>query len=158
LGGTVTKSDLGYRLSSQGEAVALRKLDKALSGTDKAVFKLDYQTAVDVVTKNAFFCFGDKPNNNDLIKVGTAIGKGTHEIFEGGWVNVGKGTAQKAKFDSKEKFTAHIIIDLAKRVVILEVGTTRLEQKLPESLNKVSHIGLYAKDTSSDFSAIEAAQ
>ena len=155
LGGTVTKSDFAYRLTSKGEALALRKLDKPLSGTDRAAFKIDYQTAVDAVTKNAFFCFGDKPDNNSLIKVGTAIGKGTHEIFQGGWINVGRGTAKKAKFDTKQKFTAHIIIDLAKGVVILEVDKTRLEQKLPEDIKKVSYIGLYSKATSSDFSAIE---
>jgi arylsulfatase A len=155
LGGTVTKSDFGYRLTSKGEAVALRKLDKPLSDTDRAVFKLDYQTAVDSVTKNAFFCFGDRADNNRLIKAGTAIGKGTHEIFEGGWVNVGKGTAKKAKFDPQKKFTAHIIIDLAKHVAILEVGKARLEQRLPEDLKQINFFGLYSKATSTDFSAIE---
>ncbi|MBC8148449.1 MAG: hypothetical protein H8E96_02080 [Verrucomicrobiaceae bacterium] len=62
---------------------------------------------------------------------------------------------RKPSSTPKKKFTAHIIIDLAKRVVILEVDKTRLEQKLPEGIEKVSYIGLYSKATSSDFSAIE---
>jgi len=158
LGGTVSESSLGYRLTSKGEAIAVRRLDKPLSSTDRAVFKLDYQTAVDAVTKNAFFCFGDRADNNRLIKVGTAIGRGTHEIFQGGWTNVGRGTTKKARFDPKQKFTSQIIIDLAKHVVVLEVGKTRLEQRLPKDLKQINYIGLYAKATSSDFSKIQVVE
>ena len=154
-GGTVTKSTLGYRLSSDGEGFALRKLDKPISGTAHAVFKLEYQTAVEASTRNAMFCFGDKPNNANLVKVGTAIGKGTHEIFKGGWTNVGGGAAQKANFDAQRKFTAQATIDLSKRIVVLEISKTRLEQKLPQGLKEVNYIGIYAKGTRSNFSPIE---
>ena len=154
-GGKVIKSELGYRLSSEGEAIALRKLDKPISGTERAAFKLDYQTAVQATTRNAMFCFGDKPNNADLIKVGTAIGKGTHEIFKGGWENAGQGAVLKGSFDKNQKFSAHVVVDLAKRVVVLEIGKARLEQNLPENLKEVKWMGIYAKGTSSDFSRVE---
>ena len=42
-GGTISKSDLGYRLTADGEAFAVRPLDRPLTGTDQATFKLDYQ-------------------------------------------------------------------------------------------------------------------
>lgn len=151
----MTKSALGYRLSSGGEAIALRKLEKPISGSERTVFKLDYQTAVDAQTRNAMFCFGDRPNNADLVKVGTAIGKGTHEIFPGGWANAGSGAVGKADFDVDQKFTAHVIVDLAKRIVVLEVGETRLERPLPKGLKEVVYTGIYVKATSSDFSPIE---
>ena len=154
-GGTVTKSELGYQLSSSGEAIALRKLEKPISGSDRVLFKLDYQAAVDTNTRNAMFCFGDKATNADLIKVGTAIGKGTYEIFKGGWANVGSGAVKQANFDAKKKFSAHVVVDLAKRMVVLEIDNHRLEQKLPESLNQVKFIGIYTKATASDFSRIE---
>ena len=154
-GGTVTRSDLGYRLSSRGEALALRELEKPISGIGRAVFKLKYQTAVEANTRNAMFCFGDMPNNFDLIRAGTAIGKGTHEIFEGGWANAGGGAVQRAQFDAKQQFTAQVVVDLSKRVVVLEVDATRLERSLPEDLKQVKYIGIYTKATASDFSPIE---
>ena len=152
-GGTVTKSELGYRLATDGEAIALRKLDEPISGSGRAVFKLDYQTAVDAVTRNAMFCFGEQASNDELIKAGTAIGKGTHEIFEGGWGNAGSGAVKKVAFDADQKFDAHVVIDLGKRKVVLEVGETRLERALPDGLKAVRFVGIYAKATASDFSA-----
>ncbi len=154
-GGAVTKSELGYRLSTSGEAIALRRLEKPITGSGRAVFKLHYQTAVETNTRNAMFCFGDKATNADLIKAGTAIGKGTHEIFTGGWANAGSGAVLKANFEAKQKFTAHVVVDLAKRSVVLEINDHRLEQKLPEDLKEVKFIGLYTKATTSDFSPIE---
>ncbi|MGI9239973.1 MAG: sulfatase family protein, partial [Verrucomicrobiales bacterium] len=157
-GGTVTKSELGYRLTAGGEAFAVRELEEPISGTGRAVFKLDYQTAVDAVTRNALFCFGESASNDDLIKAGTAIGKGTHEIFDGGWGNVGSGAVKKAAFDAGQKFSAHVVIDLAKRKVVLEVGGARLEQALPERLKVVKFVGVYAKATASDFSLVEVVE
>ncbi|MCH1502892.1 MAG: sulfatase-like hydrolase/transferase [Verrucomicrobiales bacterium] len=154
-GGKVTKSPLGYRLSSGGEAIALRKLDKPILGNERVAFKIDYQTAVRTNTRNAMFCFGDKPNNADLVKVGTAIGKGTHEIFKGGWANAGRGAVQTATFDADQKFDTQVVVDLAKRMVTLEIGKVRLEQELPQRLNEVKWVGIYAKGTTSDFSPIE---
>ncbi len=157
-GGTVTKSEMGYRLTSSGEAFALRPLPNPLTGAERAAFKLDYRSAVSATTRNAFFCFGDGPNHAALIKVGTAIGKGTHEIFQGGWANAGTGAVKKVEMNASQAFHAHITIDLSKRTVVLAIGDTRLEQRLPDNLTKVTHIGLYTKGTSSDFSPIDVVE
>ena len=154
-GGTVAKSELGYRLSSHGEAFAVRPLDKPLTGNDRAVFKLNYRSAFDAKTRNAMFCFGEQAANGALIKVGTAIGMGAHAIFEGGWANVQGAGAKATAFDAEQTFAAHVMVDLGKRTVVLEIGETRLEEKLPENLKEVKFIGVYTKATTSDFSAID---
>lgn len=153
-GGTVTKSDLGHRLTTEGEAFALRPLDPPLTGKASATFTLDYQSAIDARTRNAFLCFGAKAGNNDLIKAGTPIGMGTHAIFQGGWANVKAGTSSKATFDPGQKFNATVVINLDKRTAVLEVGKSRVEHPLPEDLDAVHFIGIYTKATTTDFSNI----
>ena len=42
--------------------------------------------------------------------------------------------------------------------IVLEVGESRLEQALPEELKQVKYVGIYAKATTSDFSAVEVVE
>ena len=43
-------------------------------------------------------------------------------------------------------------------LAVLEVGATRIEQQLPESLKEVNYVGIYSKATESDFSEIKLAE
>lgn len=149
-GGTVTKSELGYQLNaSPGEAFALKELDQPVQ--EQATFRLKYRATADSRTMNACFCFGSKAENDQLFKAGTMIGMNRHGIFEGSWANVASGAGEKATFDHLQTFEATITLDLEHRKAILEVGKTRVEQMLPDSLESVTHVGIYAKDTSSVF-------
>lgn len=153
-GGLVTANEFGYLLDTgESEGFALQKLATPLQ--EKATFKVNYRSAERGVTKNACFCFGPKPTNNDLYKAGTLIGMGKHGIFEGGWGNVGQGALKNGSFKANDLFEATITIDLEHGKAIIEVGETTLEQKLPASLEQVSYIGIYAKNTRSEFSKIE---
>ena len=153
-GGTVTKSDAGYTLSGGGEAFALQPLDPPLTGDGRAVFTVSYQSAAANVTRNAMFCFGAKPENDDLIKAGTAIGMGQHVVFEGGWGNVGTGAEGRGEFEVDDRMHAKVTVDLGKRECVLEVGGVKVVQKLPESVDAVRHFGIYTKATASVFSEI----
>ena len=149
-GGTVKKSDFGYHLDAgTGEAFALQKLEEPIQ--ESATFQLRYRAATDEKTRNACFCFGSKPENDALFKAGTMMGMNQHGQFEGGWGNVRSGTSQGAKFDHKATFEAQVTIDLEHGKAILEVGETRIEHPLPESLESITHIGVYAKATRSEF-------
>lgn len=154
-GGSVTKSESSYRLTSAGEAFALRPLDPPLTDKSRAVFKLNYQSAVSTTTRNALFCFGQKAVNDHLIKAGSMIGMNSHGIFEGNWANVKSGTLEQAKFDQTQKFTVRITVDLGKRLAVLETGMCRLEKELPDTLDAVNFFGIYTKATATDFSDIE---
>ena len=153
-GGKVTTSKFGYLLDTVGsEGFALQKLATPLQ--EKATFKVKYRSAARGVTRNACFCFGPNPTNNDLYKAGTLIGMGKHGIFEGGWGNVAGGISKKADFKSGDSFEALITIDLEHGEAVMDVGGTKVVQRLPASLEQVTYVGIYAKDTRSEFSRIE---
>ena len=68
-----------------------------------------------------------------------------------GWGNVKQGTLKKAQFDRDGTFQAEITLDLKHGKAILVVGDTRVEFPLPAELESVTHVGIYAKGTASEF-------
>ena len=149
-GGTVSKTDFGYRLdASPGEALALIELDRPVQ--ESATFRLQYRSSVGSKTKNACFCFGSATENDQLFKAGTMIGMNRHGIFEGSWANVASGAGITTSINPSETFDVTVTLDLEQGKAILVVGKTRIEQPLPKSLESITHVGIYAKDTSSEF-------
>ena len=86
------------------------------------------------------------------------IGMNRHGFFEGGWANVKLGAGKDARFDPEETFEARITIDLEHGKAILTIGETTVEQELPDTLESVTHVGIYAKATRSEFTMPEAVQ
>ncbi|WP_442506823.1 sulfatase [Novipirellula sp. SH528] len=149
-GGTVSKTDFGYRLdASPGEALALKELDRPVQ--ESATFRLQYRSSAGSKTKNACFCFGSATENDQLFKAGTMIGMNRHGIFEGSWANVASGAGIKTSINPSETFDVTVTLDLEQGKATLVVGKTRIEQPLPKSLESITHVGIYAKDTSSEF-------
>ena len=155
-GGTVSKAaDGNYLLdSTDSQALALQPINPPVTTT--ATFKVTYQTATKDITRNAFLAFGDATTNDATFKAGTMIGMGAHGIFQGGWNNVSTGTSAKPKtFDPGKPFTAHLVVNFEKHTAVLQLDDgTRLEHKLPDTIDKLTHIGLYTKSTKSTFSPI----
>ena len=87
-------------------------------------------------------------------KAGTMIGMGRHGAFDGSWANVGIGANKRGNFDPKDLFEATVTIDLEHGKLILIVDGQRIEHQLPASLESVQYVGLYAKDTKTNFSKI----
>lgn len=149
-GGHVTATEFGYLLDSErGEAFAVRKLESPIE--NRATYQLKYQTATDDVTKNACFCFGSAAENGKLIKVGTMMGMNQHGAFEGGWGNARSGTSQKASFKPTDVFELEVTMDLVEQHVKIKIDQTTFEHPLPSTLKKVTHLGIYAKATKSEF-------
>lgn len=153
-GGSVSKSDLGYLLSADGgEAFALQKLDEPIQ--ESATFRIRYRAATKSATRNAAFCFGAKPENDHLHKAGTMIGMDRHGAFDGSWANVNLGPGKKVKMDRDATFEATIKVDLEHGKLTLTVDGTKIQHQIPSSLESVSHVGIYAKATKSEFSEIK---
>jgi len=154
-GGKVSKSDFGYLLDAAGgEAFALKELDSPIQ--ESATFKLKYRSAANGKTRNACFCFGDKAENDQLIKAGTLIGLSRHGAFDGSWANsVARGTGKKVDLDPDATYEATVTIDLDHAKLILEVDGTLVEQQIPGRFESITHIGIYAKGTQSEFTMPE---
>lgn len=152
-GAAVTRGKLGYVLDTgRTEGFALRKLEEPVRGS--AVFELQYRSAVTTNTRNACLCFGAAPENNRLHKAGTMIGMGRHGAFDGSWANLQIGAGRQDKFDPTALFTANVMIDLDKQRLVLKVNGKRVEHRLPDNLKRVDYIGIYARNTKSEFSTI----
>ena len=152
-GGTASKSDMGYSLETSGEAVALMKLDNP--ATQKATFKLSYKTDTSSTTKNATFAFGPSPENDNLLKAGTAIGMGNHVFFQGGWGNLNTGPSTKMKSGETAIIEVQITADLKKGKATLETDGKKLTVDLPKEWKEINYYGYYAKATKSSFSKVE---
>lgn len=157
-GGSVEKSEFGYLLDAgSGEAVALKELETPIQ--ESRSFSLRYRAAKDTSkTRNACFCFDSSTKNDELFKAGTMIGMDRHGFFEGSWGNVGSGSGKKAKFDHSATFEATVTIDLEHAKAVLTVGDIQVEHPLPDSLESVTHVGIYAKGTRSEFTMPEVMQ
>lgn len=151
-GATVSTSELGYLLDAKGEGFAVQKLNTPVQ--ESATFKLQYRSAVSSITRNACFCFGSTPQNNRLYKAGTMIGMGSHGAFDGSWVNVKIGASKKGDFDPTDLFTATVTIDLDHGKLILNIDDKRIEHQLPGNLESVDYVGIYCKNTKTEFSKI----
>ncbi|MEZ6058391.1 MAG: sulfatase [Planctomycetaceae bacterium] len=149
-GGKVSKSEFGYLLNADaGEAFALKKLAQPIE--KQGTFVLKYRAANDSTTQNACFCFGSSVDNDDLIKAGTMIGLKRHGLFEGSWANVQDGSGKTASFAPRDTFEAKVAINIEKGTATLTIGDTSIEHLLPKDLTSITHFGIYAKRTESEF-------
>ncbi len=152
-GGVATKHELGVQLKSEGEAVALWKLDKPV--TNCVTFTTSYQTTVNTNTRNACLVFGANDENDDLIKVGSMIGMGAHGVFQGSWANVGNlGQIQKT-YDPNKLIHITVTLDVKKRTIDAVIDGSKIQAKLPDDVKSITHYGFYVKNTASVFQAVK---
>ena len=155
-GGTASKHDdpaLFHALTGTGETIALRELPKP--ATRKLVLKTSYRSLSDDSTKNAAIAFGDTPENDALLKAGTAIGMNAHVLFPGSWENVSGGAKSTMRAAKDSSFALTLAVDLAKRSVTATINDRALPFPLPEDIKQIRYFGPYVKGTSSAFAPIE---
>ena len=155
-GGTASKHDdpaLFHALTGTGETIALRELPKP--ATRKLVLKTSYKSLASDSTKNAAIAFGDTPENDALLKAGTAIGMNTHVLFPGSWENVSGGAKSTMRAAKDSSFALTLAVDLAKRSVTATINDRALTFPLPDDIKQIRYFGPYVKGTSSAFAPIE---
>lgn len=153
-GGTVTKHDLGFAFSAKGEGLALKKLASPETGTVE--FSVQYRSLTTSTTKNALLAFGDKPDNNSLIKIGTPIGMNSHVAHRGSWGNIGDLAKVKGSFKTpSELFKLTVRIDLTAGTFEGEINGDHVDGDLPKDLKQIEYVGIYVKATDSAFSDIK---
>ena len=155
-GGSASKredSALPHTLSGSGETLALRELPEP--ATRKLILKTTYKTITTGAIKNAALAFGPTPENDALLKAGTAIGMNAHVLFSGSWANVGNGAEAPMKAPADSTFRLTLTVDLLQRKATAAINDATLTLPLPENLKQIRYFGPYAKGTASAFGPIE---
>jgi len=150
LGTTVSKEDGDYVLRSQGEGMALIKLEEPLEKATRIT--AHYQSlATSSKTRNGMIVLGSKPTNNATIKIGTAIGLNQHSIFDGGWANLGRLTKVPAPGDQLQQWNITIVIRPGDRNVDVVINDRKMAVRLPPAALPIRYIGFYNKQTVTSF-------
>ena len=153
-GGTITKSPLGYTLTTKAEATALKKAPKPF--TKRAVFQLKLKTGLkrEEGWQNGFLALSGSGKDNDLVVAGVYIGALRTAIFNGLSTSGGKQMSEPAQFDRQKTFDVKATADLRKRTLTLEAAGITLTKPLPSSLKAIRYYGYHAIQTKTSFSEI----
>ena len=150
LGTDVRKTNFGFRLEPEQEGLAFLKLPEPIVG--QATVRMKYRSASQgQATKNGALLIAEKPNNASSVKVGTAIGLGQHVAFQGGWNQLGSLLRKQAKFDAAETFELELSFDMARHTASATINDSSMTFKLPPDLKSIQYLGLYNKETATDF-------
>ena len=154
LGTTVSKVGENYVLSTQGEGLALMKLDNPLEKTTRIT--THYQSlATTSKTRNGMIVLGSRPTNDATIKIGTAIGLNQHSIFDGGWENLGRLTKVPAPGDQLQTWKITIVIRPGDRNVEVVINDQKMAVRLPAAVMPIRHVGFYNKQTETSFAPLK---
>ena len=152
LGTDLKVSDFGYRLQAATEGLAFQKLKEPISG--QATIRMNYRSAVDgQATMNGALVIAEEPNNQNSVKIGTAIGMSQHVAFDGGWGNVGNLSAKRVDIKSTDTLNLELRLNLAKHSATAIINGTTIKFRLPDDMKSVRYIGFYSKATATDFTA-----
>ena len=154
LGTSVKKVEGQYVLLSEGEGLALMKLEKPLEKTMRIT--TSYQALVTTgKTRNGMIVLGAKPTNDATIKIGTAIGLAEHSIFDGGWNNLGRLTKVPAPGDPLQEWEISIVIRPGDRHLDVEINGRTMAVRLPPAAVPIRFLGFYNKQTETSFAPLK---
>ncbi|MGD2175467.1 MAG: PQQ-binding-like beta-propeller repeat protein, partial [Candidatus Brocadiaceae bacterium] len=145
----VFASELGYRLQARGSkqvGVALKKLDKALTGS------VTFKTHVRAVPqgagmlRNGFLAFGDGTDEAKLVKCGVRLQTQKTLLVQGPLLE--GGTTKQADVNAPDAKGAAIVVrvDLKEQKVTYTANGVTLEARLERPLKSITHVG-YAMDS-----------
>jgi len=146
----VFASETGYRLQANGKdtvGVALKKLDKPLTGT--LTFRTTIRAVPDTqgLLRNGFLAFGNSDREAELIKCGVRYQAGRVSIIQGSLK--GKDSASNSgQIDVPESNIVQLVVtvDLGARKIVCIANGVTLEAAMESPLPEITHLG-YAIDS-----------
>jgi len=146
----VETSKEGYRVSSDGDGLVLKKLEAPLK--ESATFALDI-TPRREVSCNGFFAFGKEPTNADTIKCGLLVGGNRVSIYQGPY---GSESATAAvPLVGEKTYQVTIRINLPEGKVTLTAAGKTVTHPLPRDMDQVHYIGYAVVRTRTRFGDIK---
>ncbi len=155
LGKTISKHDLGYKVSSNGAiSTFLHKLKNPI--TTSATLNMSYRNLPENERrKNGLLVLSDRSGpTNSSVKIGSAIGGNQHVIFFNGWGDW-KEKITPPDFDQSALFDLTVDVDVEKNAVRATINGHEMKSSLPDDFEKITHIGYYVRGGITAFSPIK---
>jgi outer membrane protein assembly factor BamB len=154
----VFASELGYRLRASNKevlAMALRKLDRPITGSATFRMKLREVPQSKGLLRNGFLAFGPSAKEAELVKCGVRLQPQTASILQGPFE--AKGNAKSSSVDAppEKGLEAVITVDLAAQTVTYVANGVELTAKLKTPLRTITHIGYLQQGALIDVSPVE---
>jgi hypothetical protein len=154
----VQQSDLGYRLSTDRKAVglALKELKTPIEG--RVEFTLRLRPRPDATKAdtpgNAFFAFGERPQEEELVKCGFRISGQRLYIVQGSLTN-GDSVGAPMSIQAKQVAEMRVVVDLEKQTVSTTMLGASVETPLACRMDGIRWIGYAISSVPADFGPIE---
>jgi arylsulfatase A-like enzyme len=144
------KTELGYRLGSKGNGLALRELTQPIIG--KAVLELQIRPP-NAFPSDGFLVFGEEPTDAATVKCGLLVGGKKLTAFNGAYPPA-KSTQVRAVLNGGETYDVRVLVDLPHSKVTVECAGLEITHPLPTNLKKINYVGYAAIRTRAEFSEI----
>lgn len=146
-----SRSRLGFELASDGNGLALRRLEQPITGVAKLTAVIQ---PPDAFPSNGFIALGEKPTDADTVKLGLLVGGNRISIYDGPYGRKSS-TETSVRLEGGKAYPAEIAIDLPKSQLTLKIAGKTLNHSFPEHINEILHIGFYVVRTRAQFAPIE---
>lgn len=152
----VTRSDLGYHVSSEGKGMgfAVKKLPAPARG--KVSLKARLRASADGNLRNGFLVFGDSPQEAALVKCGIRYKMGKAVVVQGS-LNGGQAGQQVMEAEESKVYELDVTVDLASGAVTMKAGGATVTATLSRRPEGISYVGYAVSDAAADFGPVEVA-
>jgi hypothetical protein len=143
------ESDVGFELASRGNGLALRKLERAVTG--QVAMRLVVQPR-DGFPSNGFLAFGKEPTDAGTVKCGLLVGGNRVSVFCGPY---GAASSEASvPLAGGKPYDVTAAVNIADRTVILSAAGKSVTHPLPGDIDEIRYVGYYIVRARGQFSPI----
>jgi arylsulfatase A-like enzyme len=146
----VKKCEVGFELASNGNGVALKKLEKPITG--KATIRVKIQPS-EAMPSNGFLALGAEPTDAGTVKCGWLVGGGKLSAFTGSYPPA-KASEVTSEITAGKTYELEVVVDIPGKEVILRGDDRQVVHRLPDDVASIQYLGYAAIRTRTRFSEI----
>lgn len=147
----VTKCELGFEMASNGNGVALRKLEKPITG--KATIRVKIHPS-EAMPSNGLLAFGAEPTDAGTVKCGWLVGGRKLSAFIGAYPPA-KASEVASGITGGKTYELEVVVDVPGKEVTLRGDDRQVAHRLPDDVGPIRYLGYAAIRTRSRFGEIE---
>lgn len=147
----VKTCELGFEMASNGNGVALRKLEKPI--TDKATIHVKIHPS-EAMPSNGFLAFGAEPTDAGTVKCGWLVGGRKLSAFTGAYPSA-KASEVASGITGGKTYELEVVVDVPGKEVTLRGDDRQVAHRLPDDVGPIQYLGYAAIRTRTRFGEIE---